>query len=427
MRISSSLLISAMFVASCALLGCSDRTQPGPAAAQVATTSASSDSPSTSDPTPTIARQTGAGAQDNHSTDSSNQTTTDMGKFQFKKQSFGKLSDGREASLYTITNPSGMQLQMTDYGATVVSLKVPDKKGDLANVCLTLPDAAAFQNNTAHYGATIGRFGNRIAKGKFVLDGKTYSLPINNAPNHLHGGPEGFDHQMWMAKEVEAPDARGLEFTYVSKDGEQGYPGTLKATATYWLTKDNALKIDYTATTEKDTVVNLTNHTYWNLAGAGSGDILGEQMMINADKYLAVDDTLIPTGKMDAVKGTDMDFTTLKQIGPGVAEIKKQGGRGYDHCYVLRSQDGKLALAAKAKDPVSGRVMEVWTDQPGIQFYTGNFLDGAAENGGYPQHSAFCLETQHYPDSPNQPEFPSTVLKPGQTFKSTTVYKFSTE
>ena len=196
-------------------------------------------------------------------------------------------------------------------------------------------------------------------------------------------------------------------------------------TATYWLTGKNELKIDYTATTDKDTVVNLTNHTYWNLAG--SGDILKQQMMIAADKYLAVDDTLIPTGKMLDVKGTEMDLTSPKPLGPGVAEIKKQGGRGYDHCYVLRSQDGKLSLAAKAKDPASGRVMEVWTDQPGIQLYSGNFLDGSATSGGFPQHGAFCLETQHYPDSPNHPEFPSTLLKPSQTFKSTTIYKFSTE
>jgi aldose 1-epimerase len=337
------------------------------------------------------------------------------------------MPDGRDASLYTVTNPNGLQLKMTDYGATVVSLEVPDRNGKLANISLGLTSLDEYINHTAHFGATIGRFGNRIAKGKFTLDGKTYSLPINNEPNHLHGGPKGFDHQLWTAKEVEKPDAAGLEFTYVSKDGEAGYPGTLTAIATYWLTKDNELKIDYTAKTDKDTVVNLTNHTYWNLAGAGSGDILGQQMMIAADKYLAVDDTLIPTGKMVDVKGTVMDFTSSKPIGPGVAELKKQGVRGYDHCYVLRNQNGKLALAAKAKDSASGRVMEVWTDQPGIQFYTGNFLDGTKINGGFPQHSAFCLETQHYPDSPNRPEFPSTVLKPGQTYKTTTIYKFSTE
>jgi aldose 1-epimerase len=350
-----------------------------------------------------------------------------MGKFNIKKEAFETMPDGRGASLFTVTNPAGVLLKMTDYGAAVVSLEVPDKNGKLANIVLGLPSLNDYLKQTVFFGATIGRYGNRIAKGKFTLNGKEYSLPINNAPNHLHGGPKGFDHQLWTAKEVEKPDAAGLEFTYVSKDGEAGYPGTLTATATYWLTNNNELKIDYAATTDKDTVLNLTNHAYWNLAGADSGDILNQQMMIASDKYLEVDDTLIPIGKMADVKGTVMDFTSLKPIGPGVAEIKQQGGRGYDHCYVLRNQDGKLAMAAKAKDPASGRVMEVWTDQPGIQLYTGNFLDGSATSGGFPQYGAFCLETEHYPDSPNHPEFPSTVLKPGQTLKSTTVYKFATE
>ncbi|HTQ40735.1 MAG TPA: aldose epimerase family protein [Pirellulales bacterium] len=342
-------------------------------------------------------------------------------------KSWGKWRDGQEVQLYTLTNPNGMVVTLTNYGGHVVSVEVPDREGNVKNVVLGFDNLDSYIKHTAHFGATIGRYGNRIAKGKFTLDGQTYTLPINNGPNHLHGGPEGFDHQLWQGKGVKSADAIGVEFTYVSKDGEQGYPGTLTATATYWLTKDNELKIDYAATTDKDTVVNLTNHAYWNLAGAGSGDILGQQMMIAADKYLAVDDTLIPTGKMEDVKGSMMDFTSLKPIGPGVAEIKKQGGRGYDHCYVLRNQDGKMALAAKAKDPASGRVMEVRTDQPGIQFYTGNFLDGDPINGGFPQHAAFCLETQHYPDSPNRPEFPSTELKPGETFKSTTIYKFTTE
>ncbi len=366
-----------------------------------------------------------AGDPPTHESNTSTLANKKMGKFSIQKESFGKMPDGRAISIFTITNPKGVQLKMTDYGATVVSLEVPDKNAKLANVtlgCHTLDD---YLTQNTFFGATIGRYGNRIAKGKFTLNGKEYVLPINNAPNHLHGGPNGFDHQVWSAKEIEKPDAAGLEFTYVSKDGEAGYPGTLTVIATYLLTANNELKIDYSATTDKDTVLNLTNHTYWNLAGAGT--ILDQQMMIAADKYLTVDDTLIPTGKLADVKGTPFDFVSSKPIGPGVAEIKKQGGRGVDHCYVLRSQNGKLALAAKAKDPTSGRVMEVWTDQPGIQFYTGNFLDGSKTSGGFPQHSAFCLETQHYPDSPNRPEFPSTVLKPGQRFNSTTVYKFSTE
>ena len=359
---------------------------------------------------------------------STNSNGTEMGKFDIQSKDWGKLPDGRETKLYTITNPSGVKLEMTDYGATVVSLEVPDRNGKMASVVLGLPSSADYNKHTAFLGATIGRYGNRIAKGKFTLDGKEYTLPINNAPNHLHGGPLGFDHQMWNVIEVHAPDAAGLEFTYVSKDGEQGYPGNLTATATYWLTADNALRIDYTATTDKNTVVNLTNHAYWNLAGAGSGDILGQKLKLEADKYLAVDDTLIPTGKMVDVKDDPpMDFTSMSTIGDGVAKLKAQGGTGFDHCYVLRSQDGKLALAAKAEDPKSGRTMEVWTDQPGIQFYTGNFLEGSPLSGGYPQHSAFCLETQHYPDAPNRPEFASTELKPGQTFKSTTEYKFGVD
>jgi aldose 1-epimerase len=259
------------------------------------------------------------------------------------------------------------------------------------------------------------------------LNGQEYSLPINNGPNHLHGGPMGFDHQLWTAKKVEKDGAAGVEFSYVSKDGEEGYPGTMNTMATYWLTKDNELRIDYAATTDKDTVLNLTNHTYWNLAGAGKGDILKHELMLTADKYLAVDETLIPTGKMTETKGTPMDFASARPLGPGVQAMKDAGGRGIDHCYVLRNQDGTMAMAARMKDPSSGRVMEVWTDQPGIQVYTGNFLDGDPINGGFKQHAAFCLETQHYPDSPNQPEFPTTVLKPGETFKSTTVHKFLTE
>ena len=375
-----------------------------------------------------------SGCQDNRgptaaSKDSSN-PKGDMGKFKFSQESFGKLSGGPEVTEFTVTNPSGATLKMIDYGATIVSLEVPDKDGNLANVNLGLKTPDEYDKNTAHFGATIGRYGNRIAKGKFKLDGKEYSLAINNPPNHLHGGPKGFDHVMWKGEEVESTDAMGIKFTYVSKDGDENYPGTLTATATYWLTKANALTIDYEATTDKDTIVNLTNHAYWNLAG--SGDILDEELMIAADKYLPVNESLIPTGKMTDVKDDPaMDFTSPKKIGPGVTEMKKKAGKtdgvGYDHCYVLRSQDGKQALAAKVTDPKSGRTMEVLTDQPGIQFYSGNFLDGGPLVGGNKQHAALCLETQHYPDSPNQPEFPSTVLKPGDTYKTSTTYKFGVQ
>lgn len=364
----------------------------------------------------------------NSSTTSSHSSnTSNMGTFDIQKQSWGKMPDGQEISLFTLTNPNGLRVKLINYGAHITAVETPDRNGKLANITLTLEDLDAYLKHKAHFGGTIGRFANRIAKGKFTLDGKEYSLPINNGPNHLHGGPNGFDHQVWNAEEVKEPDAAGVKFTYVSKDGEEGYPGTLTATATYWLTKDNELKIDYTAETDKPTVVNLTNHAYWNLAGVGSGDVLGQEILLTADKYIAVDSSLIPTGELIDVKGTAMDFTEPHTIGSRIDEIKKAGGNGYDHCYVLRNQTGDVALAARAKDPGSGRVMEVWTDQPGIQLYTSNFLNGDPINGGYPQHSAFCLETQHYPDSPNQPTFPSTLLKPGEKFKSTTIHKFSTE
>jgi aldose 1-epimerase len=358
---------------------------------------------------------------------SSNTTNNDMAKFDVKEEVWGKVSDGREGHLFTIKNPSGAILKMTDWGGHIVAIEVPDREGKLANVNLNLDSLSGVEKQTPHFGATIGRFGNRIAKGKFTLNGKEYSAPVNNGPNSLHGGPEGFDHQLWTAKKVEKPDAAGIEFTYVSKDGEMGYPGTLTTTATYWLTKDNSLEIDYTATTDKDTVLNLTNHAYFNLAGAGSGDIFKQELQLDSDKYLEVDDVLIPTGKQLDAKGA-MDFTTSKPFGPGIQELRTAKGDkgGYDHCYVL-SNGGKLARAAKARDPASGRTMEVWTDQPGIQLYSSNYLEGLKENGGFPQYGAFCLETQHYPDSPNHPDFPMTTLKPGETFKSTTIYKFGAE
>ncbi|MCC7085033.1 MAG: galactose mutarotase [Pirellulales bacterium] len=353
--------------------------------------------------------------------------TSDMGKFTIDKLPWGKMPDGREVLLFTITGPGGERVRLTNYGAYIVSVEMPDRSGKLDNITLGFDNLDAYLKHTAHFGGAIGRFGNRIAKGKFTLDGKEFSLPINNGPNHLHGGPKGFDHQLWMAEEVEQPNAAGVKFTYVSKDGEEGYPGTMTATATYWLTKENELRVDYTATTDKNTVVNLTNHAYWNLAGAGKGDILKHELMLASDQYLAVDENLIPTGAMVDVKESALDFSASKPIGAGVDEMKRQGARGIDYCYVLRNQSGGLALAARVKDPSSGRVLEILTDQPGVQLYTGNFLDGSPINGGFQQHAAFCLETQHYPDSPNHPEFPSTVLKPGDTFTSTTVHKFSAE
>jgi aldose 1-epimerase len=280
-----------------------------------------------------------------------------------------------------------------------------------------------------YFGSTVGRYGNRIAKGKFRIGDQEYTLATNNGPNHLHGGIKAFDALVWNAKEVKTDNAAGIEFTLRSADGDEGYPGALTATVTYTLNNDNELKIEYSATTDKPTIVNLTNHCYWNLGGAGAGQILRHELTIAADKYLPIDATSIPTSEAASVKGTAMDFTSPHAIGERIDELKKppHETKGYDHCYVLRGQSGKLELAARVKDPSSGRVMEIRTTEPGLQLYCGNFLDGSESNGGFKQHEAFCLETQHYPDSPNQPSFPTTLLKPGQVYKSTTVHKFSVE
>ena len=342
---------------------------------------------------------------------------------------FGKTPAGETVTLTTCTNAHGLVLKLIDYGATVVAVETPDRNGKLANVNVGLSTCEDYLKHQAHFGVTVGRYANRIAKGRFTLDGKTYQLATNNGPNHLHGGPTGFAKRMWKGEPVESGDAVGVKFTYQSKDGEENYPGNLDATVIYTLTNDDELKIDYTAKTDAPTIVNLTNHCYWNLAGAGSGDVLGQEMQIFADQFLPVDATAIPQGAPAAVAGTVMDFTKSHAIGQHIAETNNGSGapKGYDHCYVLRSQDGSLAVAARAKDPKSGRVMQILTTEPGIQFYTGNFLNGDPINGGYRQHAAFCLEAQHYPDSPNRPEYPSTVLRPGQTYRQVTVHKFSVE
>lgn len=346
-----------------------------------------------------------------------------------KQVPFGKTPHGEVVTLTTCTNAHGLVLKLIDYGATVVAVETPDRHGKLANINLGFDTLDAYLKHKAHFGTTIGRFGNRIAKGKFTLDGHAYQLATNNGPNHLHGGPGGFDQVMWKAQPIESGDAVGVKFTYRSKDGEEGYPGNLDSTVSYTLTNDDELKIEYSAKTDKPTVVNLTNHCYWNLAGAGSGNVLGHELQLNADAYIPVDGTAIPTGQIAPVAGTVMDFTKSHAIGARLKETNNGPGvpQGYDHCYVLRSQDGSLALAVRVKEPNSGRVMEVYTTEPGIQLYTGNFLDGDPINGGHKQHAAFCLEAQHYPDSPNQPKFPTTVLKPGATYHQLTMHKFAAE
>ena len=343
---------------------------------------------------------------------------------------FGKMPDGKTIELYTLTNRRGMQVGITNYGGRVVSIRVPDRNGKMADVVLGFDSLQGYLGNDPYFGAIVGRYANRIAKGRFTLDGVEYKLPVNDGPNSLHGGLKGFDKRVWTAGEISSPHA-GLELTYLSKDGEEGYPGNLNVKVVYTLTDNNELKIDYSATTDKDTVLNLSNHSYFNLAGQGNGDILKQVLMINADRFTPVDATMIPTGELRSVQGTPFDFRKPTAIGERINQDNRQLklGKGYDHNYVLNRKGNHLVLAARATDPESGRVLEVLTTQPGLQFYTGNFLDGTIHGKDgkvYGHRSAFCLETQHYPDSPNHPNFPSSELKPGQTYHEVTVFKFST-
>lgn len=348
-----------------------------------------------------------------------------------EKTEYGKLAGGQTADLYTLRNADGMTAQITNYGGIIVGLTAPDKDGKFEDVTLGQDSLNAYVKNNPYFGALIGRYGNRIAKGKFTLDGKTYSLVTNNIGNHLHGGTVGFDKVLWTATPVEG-DEPALKLTYTAKDGEEGYPGNLAVTVTYTLQKDNALKIDYEATTDKPTVVNLTNHTYFNLTGGAKRDILDHVLTLNADRFIPVDKTLIPTGKLQPVANTPFDFTKPTVIGKRIndsTDTQIKYGGGYDHGWVLNGSGDSLKLAATVYEPTSGRVMEVRTTEPAIQFYTGNFLDGTVtgrEGFPYKKRYALCLETEHYPDSPNQSSFPTTVLRPGQTYKTTTIYQFST-
>ena len=347
-----------------------------------------------------------------------------------KRSVFGKMPDGQEVHLYTLTNANGMQVAITNFGGRIVSILAPDRNGKMADVVLGFDDLPDYMKYNTYFGALVGRYANRIGGAKFTLDGKVYHLPVNNGPNSLHGGIKGFDKRVWTATEIPG-DEPGLELTYLSKDGEEGYPGNLHAKVVYTLTKGNGIKIDYSATTDKDTVINLTNHSYFNLAGEGNGNVLKQVLWINSDEITPVDANQIPTGKIMKVDGTPFDFRKPTPIGEHINADNPQLkiGKGYDINYILDRKGPGLELAARAYDPESGRELEVYTTEPGIQFYSGNFLDGSTPGKGgakYGPRSAFCLETQHYPDSPNLPSFPTTELKPGETFHQVTVFKFTT-
>lgn len=346
--------------------------------------------------------------------------------------SFGNTTDGMAVQIYTLCNRDGMEARIMTYGGIVESLKVPDRNGRLGDVVLGYDNLAGYLTNSPFFGALIGRYGNRIAKGQFTLDGQTYTLPTNNPPNSLHGGDKGFFARVWKAAALVTSNGPVLQLSYLSKDGEEGYPGNMSVTATYTITEDNALRLDFEATSDKDTVCNLTHHSYFNLAGQGNGDILGDMLYINANSFTPVDATLIPTGELRPVDGTAFDFRQPTAIGARINADDQQikFGPGYDHNWVINKPLGQLGLMARVSEPASGRVMEVFSTEPGLQFYSGNFLNGSImgkDGMVYRYRSAFCMEPQHYPDSPNHPQFPSTELKPGETYHNTIIYKFSTQ
>lgn len=357
-------------------------------------------------------------------------TTQEQKESAVVKSSFGKMPDGTAVDLYTLTNSKGTELKITNYGATITSLKVADKQGNMADVVLGFDSLQGYlQQGVPYFGSIVGRYGNRIANAKFTLDGQTYQLAANDGPNHLHGGTKGYDKVVWEAEEVDSGEGASLKLHYLSKDGEEGYPGNLNIDVTYTLTDEDELKIDYKATTDKATIVNLTNHAYFNLSGNLGESILDHKVMINADRFVPVDKTLIPTGELKPVAGTPFDFTSPTALGKRIDAADEQltRGKGYDHAWVLKGQAGTMNLAATVYEPNSGRFMEVFTTEPGIQLYTGNFLDGSLSGKGstYKHRTGFCLETEHFPDSPNQPSFPSVVLSPGETYSTQTTYKFS--
>jgi aldose 1-epimerase len=342
---------------------------------------------------------------------------------------FGKTADGTPVEIYTLTNANGVEMKAMTYGCIITSLKVPDRTGKVADVVLGYDTLDGYLKDSPYFGAVVGRYGNRIAKGQFTLDGKTYKLATNNGPNHLHGGNKGFDKAVWKAAWKNGAQGVGVIFSRTSPDGEEGYPGNLQVTVTYTLTDKNELVVEYHATTDKATPVNLTQHSYFNLA-ADEGDILGHELTIDADRYTPVDDTLIPTGELASVAGTPFDFRKPGTIGARINadNVQLKNGKGYDHNWVLNRSGSGLQHAVHVVEPKSGRTLDIATTEPGVQFYSGNFLDGTLKGKGgrvYTQRSGFCLETQHYPDSPNHPTFPTTTLQPGQAYSSKTVFAFS--
>ncbi len=357
------------------------------------------------------------------------EVTTTASHGSVSKMEFGKTSDGKPVELYVLETDK-LTVKVMTYGAIITEIDAPDRDGKKADVVLGFDDLKGYLAGHPFFGAIAGRVANRIAGGKFTLDGKEYALARNNGPNTLHGGVKGFDKSVWDAKSVEGNGGPSVQLTHTSPDGDEGFPGTLTTTVTYTVTDKGELRIEYKATTDKTTIVNLTQHSYFNLSGPASGTILDHVLTLAADKYTPGDETMIPTGAIEPVKGTPLDFTNPTPIGKNINQIKADPV-GYDHNFVLRGGDGKSpALAARVSDPKSGRVMEVFTTEPGVQFYTGNFLDGSNKGKGgvvYNKHQGFCLETQHYPDSINHPSFPSTVLEPGKVYTQTTIYKFSAE
>lgn len=341
---------------------------------------------------------------------------------------FGTAPDGTPVEIYTLRNKAGVEARICTYGGIVVSLKVPDRSGILGDVVLGYDSLDGYLKSSPYFGCLVGRYGNRIAKGQFSLDGVRYTLATNNGPNHLHGGVQGFDKRVWKASATSSGEGPRLELTYVSPDGEEGFPGTLSVKAVYTLTADNGLRLDYEATTDKPTVLNLTQHSYFNLAG--KGDILGHDVQIDADRFTPVDATLIPTGELKPVVGTPFDFRKPTAIGARIHQADEQltFGGGYDHNWVISKPSGQFAVQARVYEPTTGRILEVLSTEPGLQFYCGNFLDGTLTGKGgwvYGHRHGFCMEPQHFPDSPNQPLFPSVVLRPGRTFRSTILYRFS--